>query len=158
MQFITTNIRINRSAHRKLRYMAAERGRSMAELVREAVDEFLTGGDMGLAATEFRGDPIFFALGPDRPQALRPRDKGWRGTGPRHDPDRDPARSSARDRDPARSSARDRDPARSSARDRDPARGSARDRDPARDPARDPGPGAHAGEAVAAPRLGGGLL
>lgn len=66
MQFITTNIRINRSAHRKLRYMAAERGRSMADLVREAVDEYLGGGDMGLSAGEFRSDPIFFALGPDQ--------------------------------------------------------------------------------------------
>ena len=139
MQFITTNIRINRSAHRKLRYMAAERGRSMAELVREAVDEFLTGGDMGLAATEFRGDPIFFALGPGRPQALRPQDKGWRGTGP------------CRDGHPRRSA-----PARNSARDRDPARAPARD--PARNSVRDPGSGTRAGEAAAAPRLGGGLL
>lgn len=62
-KYITTNIRFNSELHKKLKLRAAEEGKSLGEVVREATAAYLYTSKVNEKGTELSEDPLFGIVG-----------------------------------------------------------------------------------------------
>lgn len=63
MEYVTTNIRLEEDLYRTLKHLAVERGKSAAELVREAIRRFLEKPPPPEEEFRLEDDPFFKVIG-----------------------------------------------------------------------------------------------
>lgn len=63
VEYTTTNVRLPRETLKRLRVRAADEGKSVAEIVREALTSYLESKEPSLNEEEFRNDPFFQVIG-----------------------------------------------------------------------------------------------
>jgi len=61
-EVVTTNVRLDREVHRRLKYLAAGEGRSLSDVLREATAEYVARREGAIPAAALRDDPFFAFL------------------------------------------------------------------------------------------------
>lgn len=59
---VTTNVRLDREVHRRLKYLAAGEGRSLSDVLREATAEYVARREGAIPEAALRDDPFFAFL------------------------------------------------------------------------------------------------
>lgn len=63
MQFVTTNIRFDQESYRRLKLLAVEERKSLAQLIREAVEKAYGPPKRSRAHRDWHNDPFFRTVG-----------------------------------------------------------------------------------------------
>ena len=63
MQFVTTNIRFDQESYKRLKFLAVEEHKSLAQLIREAVEKTYRVPKRSRLQKDWHRDPFFHAVG-----------------------------------------------------------------------------------------------
>ncbi len=63
MQFVTTNVRFDPASYKRLKFLAVEERKSLAQLIREAVEKTYGAPKRSTAQKDWHKDPFFRTVG-----------------------------------------------------------------------------------------------
>ena len=63
MQFVTTNVRFDQDSYKRLKFLAVEERKSLAQLIREAVDKVYGVPKRSRSQRDWHEDSFFHAVG-----------------------------------------------------------------------------------------------
>ena len=63
MQFVTTNVRFDQESYKRLKFLAVEERKSLAQLIREAVDKVYGAPKRSASQKDWHKDPFFHTIG-----------------------------------------------------------------------------------------------
>ena len=63
MQFVTTNVRFDQESYQRLKFLAVEEHKSLAQLIREAVEKTYQVPKRSRSQKDWHKDPFFHTIG-----------------------------------------------------------------------------------------------